>query len=170
MPEIDKRFSDLEDDQVEGMAIARKYARAVYNVLFDGGSSGSEINLGVQLPAGAVVQQIFVYINTAFTLAGGGAATNSLALQCAGTRELIGYFNIKAIPADYGAQYSVSGDARLQQFSSGSFIPVSSDDKFVQVASVPTACNLTVVIRGSSGDEAFATGKASFIVEYLDRD
>lgn len=167
-PEIDKRFSDLEEDQAEGAAVARKYAKAVYDVALDGGSSTASKDLGVTLPAGAVITGIYVYVNTAFTAAGGGAGVNSLALQCAGTRDLMGYQRATSLNADSILGRSASSTA-LDWAASGAAIGPSKDNQELQVPSVPTACSVTAVVRGDSGYEAYTAGKLTAIIEYFNR-
>jgi hypothetical protein len=168
-PEIDKRFSDLEEDQAEGVAIARKYAKAVYNVATDGGQSGAEKNLGVTLPAGAVITSAWLYVNTAFTKAGGGAGVASLAFQCAGTRDIIAYQSASDLNADSIIGRNVSPTA-MNWSSGANIVPESIHNAELQVPSVPTACTIEAVIRGDSGYEAYSAGKATLIIEYFDRD
>lgn len=167
-PEIDKRFSDLEEDVSENVGSARRQAKAVYDVAVDGGGSTSHA-LGVTIPAGSVITGVFVYINTAFVKAGGGSDVASLALQCAGTRDLMGYLNASAIAKDYALGISLTGDLRLESFATGSYIPESASNRFLQVPSTPTACELTVVVRGDSGFEPYSAGKATFIIEYFNK-
>lgn len=166
-PEIDKRFSDLEEDQAEGQAIARKYAKAVYDVAIDGGSSTSH-DLGVTLPAGAVITGLYVYVNTAFTASGGGAGVNSIALQCAGTRDLMGYQRATSLNADSLLGRIASATAS-DWTASGAVIGPSKDNQEVQVASVPTACSVTAVVRGDSGYEPYSAGKMTAVIEYFSR-
>lgn len=167
-PEIDQRFSDLEEDQAEGQAIARKYAKAVYDVSLDGGSSTANKSLGVYLPAGAVITGIYLYTNTAFTAAGGGAGVNSLAFQCSGTRDLVGYQKATALNAD-SLLARVASATAFDWASAAAVMGPSKDNAEVQVPSVPSACQITAVVRGDSGYEAYTAGKATLIVEYFSR-
>lgn len=171
-PYIDQRFSDLEDDVAEGSAIARKYAKVVYDVALDGGSSTANKSLGITLPADAIITGFYAYINTAFTKAGGGAGVASVALQCGGTRNIMEYVNISSYAAsNYMAK-------RLGDFSSqvlaGYNQPTSlvrQNEPFLSdaVASVPTACEVTAVVRGNSGYEAYTAGKFTAVIEYFSR-
>lgn len=171
VPEVDKRFSDLEDGAIEQSAAARKYAKVVYDVSVDGGSSTATKNLGITIPANSIITGLYVYINTAFTKAGGGAGVASLALQCAGTRDLMAYTNI----SDYGAYQYIA--RRLGTIASSPQISYQlqsltrENEPFLSdsVASVATACDVTAVVRGDSGYEAYTAGKATAIIEYFIR-
>lgn len=163
-PEVDNRFHLLEKDGSEGETIAKKYVEATYDVAVDGGGSTSH-DLGVDLPAGAIITAMYVYINTAFTKFGGGTGVASVALQCSGTRDLMSYQNISAYAAtSYWAQIM----AGFTGYTGGVLIPqraATSDN----VASVPTACNVTAVVRGDSGYEPYSAGKFTAIIEYFKR-
>lgn len=165
-PYIDKRFDDLETD-LEAVGVARKSAKVVYNVASDGGSSTATKALGVTLPAGTIITGMYVYVNTAFTKAGGGAGVASLALQCAGTRDLMEYQNISALGA--GNMYSRLMQGGVQG-SSGSFIGTGAALESLNTGSVSTACEVTAVVRGDSGYEAYTAGKATAIIEYFNKD
>lgn len=168
-PEIDKRFSDLEEDQAAGSAIARKYAKAVYNVAVAGGSSTATKDLGVVLPAGAVISGIYLYTNTAFTKAGGGAGVASVAYQCTGTRDLVGYQAASSLNAD-SLLARVASATAMDWSTTASIIGPSKDNQEIQVPSVPAACSVTAVVRGDSGYEAYTAGKQTLIIEYFNRE
>lgn len=163
--EAEDRLDDLEGDDDEGAAISKKYAKAVYDVAVDGGSSTSH-DLGVTLPAGSIITGLYVYINTAFTDSGAG----SVALQCAGTRDLMGYRNL----TDY-AEHSVfhrwlpgvahEGTSIIAEGASNAPVLASTYG-----ASVPTACSVTAVVRGDSGYVPQTAGKLTAIIEYFNRE
>lgn len=170
IPEEDQRFDVLENDSINQAAIARKYAKAVYDVSIQGGGSTAH-SLGTILPAGAVISRIYAYVNTAFTKAGGGAGVASLALQCSGTRNLIDYQNISAVNKDYALDWSlgINSGQNSNWAGSATFVRASADNLFVQVESVPTACTVNAVVRGDSGFEPYSAGKLTTIIEYFTR-
>lgn len=167
-PHDDKRFDEIEDqleDAEEAVGLARKQARFEYDVAVDGGSSTSTKSLGVTLPAGAIITSLYVYINTAFTDSG----TGSVALQCAGTRDLMGYRDLTAAAQD-------SMFARVAQaigFEGSSIISSGLANPAVLTssigASVPTACTVTAVVRGDSGFVDQTAGKLTGSIEYFTR-
>lgn len=168
-PYIDQRFSDLEDDVEESAASASKRAKVVYNVALDGGTSTANKSLGITLPAGAVIHNFFAYTSTSFTKAGGGAGVASLALQCGGTRNIMEYVNASAAftyisrkLGNFAAQANIGYQASALTRQNEPFI---SD----AVASIPSACELTAVVRGDSGYEAYTAGKMTFIIDYFVR-
>ena len=172
IPEVDKRFDTIENqlveldgDATENDAIARKYLRAVYDVSEDGGESTSH-DLGVDLPAGAIITSMFIYINEAFADSG----TGSVALQCAGTRDLMGYRDLTAYAQDTvfarwlpGADFE--GTSIISEGVANAPVLASSYG-----ASVPTACSVTAVVRGDSGYVAQNAGKFTAVIEYLTRE
>lgn len=163
IPEIDSRFHDLEKDGSEGEAIAKKIAVASFDVAVDGGSSTATKDLGIDLPANSIITDVYVYVNTAFTKAGGGAGVASLAFQCAGTRDLMEYQNISALAA--GNMYSRRrGTVAL---GSGAAIGTGAALESYNSGSVATACSVTAVVRGDSGYEAYTAGKSMLVIEYL---
>lgn len=171
-PYLDRRFDqaedrldDLEGDDAEGAAISKKYAKAVYDVAVDGGSSTSH-DLGVTLPAGAIITALHVYINTKFVDSG----TGSVAIQCAGTGDLMGYRDLTAYEQD-------SLLSRLLQavaFEGTSIISEGVANPAVLAstygASVPTACSVTAVVRSTAGHVAQTAGKLTAIIEYFNRE
>lgn len=94
-PAVDERFDELENDNLPNPAIAKKYAKFVYEPAVHGGASASTNALGVFLPAGALITGIYVYINTVFNGEGGGAKGGSVAIQCSGTRDLMEYQDLE---------------------------------------------------------------------------
>lgn len=171
LPEVQNRFEAVEaevdalqGDSAEGAAISKKYAKAVYDVAIDGGSSTATKNLGVTLPAGAIITAIYVYINTRFTDSG----TGSVALQCAGTQDLMAYQDMTAVPIDswFGRV------AQATAFGTGGALIADAaalSGAYISGASVPTACAVTAVVRGDSGYVAQTAGKFTAIIEYFNR-
>lgn len=142
---------------------AKQYAYTIYDVATNGGASVPH-NLGLYLEEGSVITDAWVYINTAFTDSG----TGSLALQCAGTRDIMAYLD----PTIY-AKDSVIG-RQLQPVASGafntSFIPQAPDTATVmnfQNGSIPSKCAVTAVVRGDSGFVPLTAGKMTVILEYF---
>lgn len=143
---------------------SKQYAFTSYDVALQGGQSVPH-NLGLTLPAGALITDVWVYINTAFTDSGLG----SLGLQCAGTNDLMAYQDMTALAKD-----AVIG-RHLQPAAPGaigsSFIPLNATNASAVVSfqngSIPSACNVTAVVRGDSGFVPFTAGKATFILEYF---
>lgn len=169
-PHDDKRFDEIEDqleDNTEAVGLARKSARFEYDVAVDGGSSTATKSLGVILPAGAVITSLYVYINTAFTDSGSG----SVALQCAGTRDLMAYQDLTVVGLDrvFARVMQASGFASDALIGDGA---ANGGAYFAnQVgASVPTACTVTAVVRGDDGFVEQTAGKLTGIIEYFSRD
>lgn len=168
-PHDDKRFDEIEDqleDNTEAVGLARKSARFVYDVAVDGGSSTATKDLGVTIPAGAIITSLHLYINTVFTDSG----TGSVALQCAGTRDLMGYRDLTSAPQDAVASRVLQAIG----FEGTSIVGVNDGlYPFVQSgdlgASVPTACSVTAVVRGDSGYVEQTAGKLTGIIEYFIR-
>jgi hypothetical protein len=142
------------------VGLAKKYARAVYDVSLNGGASTSH-DLNAQLPAGAVITDFYVYINTAFTDSG----TGSLAIQCSGTRDLLDWQDITAASVNY-----FYGSRRAQNTFNGSsttMVPESTSAVAVGIGSVPSPCNVTAVVRSSSGYVPLTAGKLTAVIEYF---
>lgn len=145
---------------------SKQYAAVVYDVSVLGGATAvpsNAINLGASLPAGAIITDFYVYINTQFASSG----SESLAIQCAGTRDLMDYTSIKNVAADRllasrVAEYTFNGASSLVPTG------VASPLNFAQgFGSVPSGCNLTAVLRGDAGQTAYTAGKLTAIVEYF---
>lgn len=142
------------------VGLSKKYARAIYDVSLNGGSSTSHL-LDVQIPAGSVITDFYVYINTAFTDSG----TGSLAIQCAGTRDLMDWQDITSA--------SINGffaSRRAQNTFNGSSTTAIVDPTAavaVGIGSVPTACNVAAVVRSDSGYVPLTAGKLTAVIEYF---
>ena len=166
-PHDDKRFDVLEDELRENPAKARKYAKIIYDASVDGGASATNYDLGVKLPAGALITSMFAYVNTLFVEAGGGGGTGSVAFQCAGTRDLLEYQDLSSFPVKSYLNNRIASGS----FGAGQLVLINQIPRIQPVgSSVATACNVTAVVRGSSGDEAYTAGKLTMIIEYFNVD
>jgi hypothetical protein len=163
-PEVDKRFDNIENDLEDNADTARKYAKVTYEPAVDGGASASENNMGIQLPAGAVITRAIFYVNTVFAGAGGGIKGGSVAFQCAGTRDLMEYQDIEAFPAASFLHSEVAGATFGANAPIASGAPIRIQGLGQSVAS---ACTIEAVVRGDSGDEALSSGKGTLLIEYF---
>jgi hypothetical protein len=140
---------------------AKQYLWTVYDVAQSGGQSVAH-PLGVKLPAGAILTNAWVYINTAFTDSG----TGSFAISCAGTRDIMDYNDITALSMN-----SMVGIASLPNPFTGtaSYIPqnMPAAVSFASSGSVVSACEVNAVVRGDSGYVPLTGGKATIILEYF---
>ncbi len=140
---------------------AKQYAWFTYDVARDGGQSVPH-SIGLFLPAGAILTNLYVYINTKFAASG----TESLGLSCEGSEDLMAYSSIKnvAINSMYGA--AVTGNT----FNGGAApipaVPTVLD--FSQgYASIPAACEVKINVRGDSLYTPYTAGKLTGIIEYF---
>lgn len=144
---------------------AKQYAWSVYDTAVLGGQSVAH-PLGLTLPAGAIITDMWVYINTQFASSG----TESLAFQCAGTRDLMAYNSVKNIAKDrvLTAQQALIA---MNGGSATSFIGTTASGEAVNLSqgfgSIPTACGVSAVVRGDSGYTPYTAGKATLIIEYF---
>lgn len=144
---------------------AKQYLSAIYDVAIAGGSSVSH-NLGMQLPAGAIITNSWLYINTQFAASG----TESLAFQCAGTNDLMAYNSVKNVFKDRVFQ----GNLGATLFGVGGSNAVIGENANANVialnagyGSVVSACAVKAVVRGDVGYTPYTAGKATLIVEYF---
>lgn len=174
IPEEDIRFDALENQVNAAAGISRLYAKAVYDVAVQGGSSTAH-SLGVVLPAGAVLTGLYVYINTAFTQTGAG----SVSLQCAGTNDLMDWQDLTVSPQNgmlarrFGPTLyatSLFGTNGSLVNTGAVFTPVNSG------ASIVSACTVNAVVRSAAisqgntnGGNAQTAGKFTSILEYFIR-
>lgn len=142
------------------VGLAKKYARVVYDVALNGGESVSH-PLDATLPADAVITDLWVYIDTKFTDDG----TSSLALQCGGTRNLMDYQDIAADAEN--DLYAVARSGLTFTGDSTTFIPESTLAPVAGISSVPSACEVTAVVRGDSGFAPYTGGKLTALIEYF---
>ena len=151
---------------------AKQYAQAVFDVSVLGGATvpGTQniINLGTVLPAGIVITDAWVYINTAFAATG----TESIAIQCAGNQDILNFTSIKNLAADRMLASRMLGNTFN---GSSSLIPSSPTSlNFGQgYGSVPATgstvngCPVSVEIQGLSSYTPYTSGKLTTIIEYF---
>jgi hypothetical protein len=129
------------------------------------GAQGTH-NMGVYLPAGAIITDAYLYINTQFASSG----TDSLAFGCSSTTDLMAYNSVKNVALNKAYQ-AHSGSAQLGVTGSGSYIgEVASAgllDFSLGYGSIPTACQVTATVRTGGGFTPYTAGNATFIVEYF---
>lgn len=142
------------------VGLAKKYARVIYDVSLNGGQSTGH-DLDATLPANAVITDLWVYINTAFVDGG----TGSLALQCAGTRDLMDWQDAGAISMN--SVFAVARDGLTFDGSSTTFLPDPSVSASAGISSLPEACNVTAVVRSDSGYTPYTAGKLTLLIEYF---
>lgn len=145
---------------------SKQYLWTTYDVSVLGGVSvpGSQnaINLGATMPAGAIITDVWIYINTQFAASG----TESLALQCAGTQDLMAFTSVKNLAADRMLTSRMLGNT----FNGGAaLVPASPTAlNFSQgFGSIPADCNMSAVIQGTSGFTPYTAGKLTAVVEYF---
>lgn len=144
------------------VAVSKKFTRAIYDVSLNGGESTSH-DLDATVPAGAVITDVWVYINAVFTDSG----TGSLAFQCAGTRDLMEYNDPTSLTVN---QFYKSARANDQDTGSAAteFVPEAAVFGAAGISSVSSECNVTAVVRGDDGFVPLTAGKATVIIEYFD--
>lgn len=122
--------------------IARKTARATYDVAVDGGTVGAR-GLGVWLPAKALITRSYFYVVTQFASTAGATAT--MAFSCEDAN------NIKTASSYNGP-------------SAGSFVEGQSTGTAASmVGSIASACEITATIATASQ----TAGKANIFVDYV---
>lgn len=140
---------------------AKQYLWTVYDVAQQGGASISH-GQGVALPSGAVITAAWVYINTQFAASG----TESLGISCNGTQDIMAYQSVKNIAADR----MLSGVIATASFT-GATVPIVAVPTTLNLSqgfgTTPNGCNVTVDVRGNSGDTPYTAGRATAIVEYF---
>lgn len=148
---------------------AKQYLWTTYDVSVLGGAStaGSQraINLGAILPSGAILTNMWVYINTQFAASG----TESLGITCTGaasTPDLMAFTTVKNIAADRLLSARVSGDVYT---GAAALIPPSPTVLNLSqgFGSVPADCAVSAVIQGNSGFTPYTAGKLTAIVEFF---
>jgi hypothetical protein len=171
-PHDDKRFDAAEDrldildafngTATEGAAFARKYARVVYDVSVDGGAS-IDYDTGVDLPAGAVVTAVMVYINTAFT-DGSTASPSSVALQCYAADDLMGLQQLESFSINtffFGRPAPTNATATS--------IIARSTSATSTYKSIPSACDIVVRVGSTGGLVPLTAGKFTAVIEYFNK-
>lgn len=142
------------------VGLSKKYARVIYDVSLNGGGSTSH-SLSAQMPAGAIVTDLYVYINQAFTDSG----TGSLALECAGTRDLMAYRDITAnsINDMFSVQVAHTNNTATAMIGESGETSAAA----AGIVSIPTSCQVEAVVRGDSGYVPLTAGKLTAIIEYF---
>lgn len=142
---------------------AKQYLWTVYDVSRDGGQSTAHA-LGAYMPAGAIITDSYMYINTQFAASG----TESLAFQCAGTDDLMDFNTVKSVTADKVYQ-SHLGNTQIGVGGSAGFIGQGQSAIALNagVGSIPTSCEVNAIVRSASGYTPYTAGKATLIVEYF---
>lgn len=164
-PAVDERFNEMENDSAEGDKIARKYLKVTYEPAVDGGNSASTNNLGVYLPTNAIITSALFYVNTAFAGEGGGVRGGYIAFQCAGTRDLMEYQDVDAMPVKSFLHSYAAGATAL---GATGVIGTSATVRIQGLgSSIASRCQIAAVVRGDSGDEDYASGKGTLLVEYF---
>lgn len=142
------------------VGLSKKYTRAVYNVALNGGASVSH-DLDATLPAGAVITDLWVYIDTAFTDGG----TSSVALECGATRNLMDWQDIAA--ESINDVYVVSRTGGTYTNSSTTFFADPTSATAVGIGSIPAACDVKAVVRSDAGYAPYTAGKLTALIEYF---
>ncbi len=149
---------------------AKQYAWTTYDVSVMGGASTpggqNSIATGLVIPAGGIITDIWIYINTQFAATG----TESLGLACgqgnAPAPDLMAFTPVKNISADRILASRMLGNT----FTGGAALlpPVPTALNFSQgFGSIPTDCTVYAVIQGTSGFTPYTAGKLTAIVEYF---
>lgn len=142
------------------VGLSKKYARVIYDVNLNGGGSTSH-SLSAQLPAGAIITDLYVYINEAFT----DSSTGSLALQCAGTNDLMAYRDITAnsINDMFSVQVAHTNNTATAMIGESGETSAAA----AGIVSIPTSCQVEAVVRGDAGYVPLTDGKLTAIIEYF---
>lgn len=139
---IDGVVSDGPGAQIVEGNLNRKVVRVVYDVATDGGTPATK-NLGVALPAKALVTQNWTYVVTEFD------GTGTIALQC----EDSGNLDAAVSFVGTAAGTVVAGNA------------TGAASAFVK--GIGAACNVSAVVGGAS---ALTAGKLLHFIEYVVHD
>lgn len=140
---------------------SKQYLWSVYDVASSGGASVGH-TLGVSVPAGAILTNAWVYINTQFAASG----TESMGISCLGSQNIMAYNTVKNVAKDrmFSAEVSSSAYTGAAALIPAAATPLALNAGYV---SVPAACGLTVDVRGDSGYTPYTAGKATIILEYF---
>lgn len=140
---------------------AKQYAWTEYSVAQLGGESVPHA-LGMTLPAGAIITEMWAYIDTQFAASG----TESLGLSCVGSQDLMAYTSVKNIAKDNLLSAKISASA-----FTGAAAPIPASPTVLNFSqgygSIPSACNVIANVRGDAGYTPYSAGKAIFIIEYF---
>lgn len=140
---------------------AKQYAWFEYSVARDGGASVSR-PIGLKLPAGAIITNVWMYINTQFAASG----TESLGVSCVGSQDIMAYTSVKNIAKDRILSGNISGSV-----FTGAAAPIPASPTTLDFSqgygSIPSACNVTIDVRGASGYTPYTNGVATGIIEFF---
>lgn len=140
---------------------AKQYAWTQYDVAAQGGQSTAH-PIGLVLPAGSIITNAYVYINTQFAASG----TESLGISCSGSQDIMAYSSVKNLPADRMLAGRLSADV-----GTGAAAPIPASPTALNLSqgfvSVPSACEVKFDVRGASGYTPYTAGKATAVIEYF---
>lgn len=142
---------------------SKQYLWTVFDVAANGGGIGTH-NQGAYLPAGAVLTNEWVYINTQFASSG----TESLSFGCAAAADIMAANSVKNIQAN-AAISALLGSVQPGQGGNSAFIGaniVANGGVFQYnggFGSIPTACQVTATVATTK----YTAGKATLIIEYF---
>lgn len=123
--------------------LVKRVARVTYDFAEHGGAT-STIDLGVDLPAAALVERVDAYVVT--QIVDGGAGT--IALECEDSANLEAATDHSGVSA--GSMLTMDVDGAIANF----------------VGAIAAQCNISIVIGGA----AISAGKVIFFVHYLEID
>ncbi len=140
---------------------AKQYLWSVYDVAQQGGASTAH-PLGVSVPAGALITNAWLYINTQFAASG----TESIGISCLGSQNVMAYNSIKNVAKDrlFSAGISDSVYTGAAALIPEGAVPLAINAGF---ASTPAACGLTIDVRGDATYTPYSSGKATVILEFF---
>lgn len=141
---------------------AKQYAWTQYDVALQGGASVAHAQ-NLALPAGAIITNTWLYINTQFAASG----TESLGVSCVGSQDLMAYTSVKNLPVDRMLAGRLTADS-----GTGAAAPIPASPTALNLSqgynSVPNGCNVTVDVRnGGAAYTPYSAGKATLIIEYF---
>lgn len=140
---------------------AKQYAWFNYSVPNSGGESAPHA-VGLTLPAGGIITNMWVYINTQFAASG----TESLGISCAGSQDLMAYSSIKTTAKDRIFAANISGSTFI-----GAAAPIPFSKTILDFSqgygSIPSACDVVVNVRADNGYTPYTAGSLTTIIEYF---
>lgn len=140
---------------------AKQYAWTQYDVSRDGGSSTAH-TIGLKLPTGAIITNVYLYIATQFASNG----TESLGVSCVGNQDIMAYSSVKSISPGR----VLAGGIGALDFNGGT-APLPASPNVLNLAqgfaSIPSSCSVKFDVRGDSGYMPYTGGKGNLIVEYF---
>ncbi len=143
---------------------SKQYAEFSYDVSAAGGQSAPH-SIGMSLPQGAIITDMYVYINTVFSSSG---PNSSVAISCSGTRDLMDWQGLSGVAVDSMFAARLSNGT----FSgSGPELPINAVALNLRQGymSIPSACGVVVNVNSSSGYTPLSAGKLTGVIEYFKR-